>query len=323
MRLTRVIGAVLLTIAMLYIARNTSRGRPETMILTDTVYTFETVTVPKITAFQSDTLRVVVSPPPTEPCRIVYMTTGPDRGAETPLSEYEARATVILDSAAGLYGVEVAAHARGGREYYVFAVVDSSGAMVAKLTDSNGAPLFVKYIGEVPDLILIPHIVLMFVTVYCVTIAALHALGLVRGGRDVHPMAWWIFVGTTAAVIGGYPFGFGMNWYAFGTVWEGVPFGTDATDNKTQLLVVYFLFVMLSSLGSLTRGRCGHDLFGPRTLGFLGVSAFVLMLAIYLIPHSIQFSKALTYTVCYGFIGLVALTYGAALVRSRSQSPVV
>ena len=62
---------------------------------------------------------------------------------------------------------------------------------------------------------------------------------------------------TIAAFLGGYPVGFAMNWYAFGVLWEGVPFGTDATDNKTQLLFVYLLFLTLATLGSL-RGRPGR-----------------------------------------------------------------
>jgi hypothetical protein len=130
-------------------------------------------------------------------------------------------------------------------------------------------------------------------------------------------MAVNFFLAALFAFLGGYPFGFAMNWYAFGTIWEGVPFGTDATDNKTQLLFVYFLFMVLISLGSLTRGRIGRDLFSPKALGWFGLSAFVLKLAIYLIPHSIQFSVGLTRGVCYSFIGLVVMLYLYALGRSK------
>ena len=47
MKILRFIIAVLLTAALLYIARNTSRGRPEFLTHTENGYTFEMTTVPK------------------------------------------------------------------------------------------------------------------------------------------------------------------------------------------------------------------------------------------------------------------------------------
>ncbi|MBD3403320.1 hypothetical protein GF420_10530 [candidate division GN15 bacterium] len=309
MRLTRVVIAVLITLVLLYVARNTSRGRPDDIIHTDHGYTFSLTTVPKITVGATDTLTVSISPRPDQSQRVVYRTTGAHRGKKTPFDEYTDIPAALIDSLDGMYGVPVTAGERGKREYYVFEVVDTTGATIARLTTEKGEPLFVKYIGEVPAGILVPHIVFMFVTVFCVVLGAVHALRVIRTGQHVHGMSFWITLGMLATLIGGYPFGFGMNWYAFGVVWEGVPFGTDATDNKTQLLFVYFVFVTLASLGSLTKGRYGRDTYPPRALGWFGLGAFVLMLAIYLIPHSIQFSATLTYTVCYGFIAFVLGLY--------------
>ena len=110
-----------------------------------------------------------------------------------------------------------------------------------------------------------------------------------------------------------------MNWYAFGGGWEGVPFGTDATDNKTQLMFVYLLYAWLAGLGSFFKGKKGRDFYSPKTYGLVGMGGLVVTFAIFAIPHSIQFSKALTYSVCYGFIGLVVLVYVIGYVRAGKQ----
>jgi hypothetical protein len=172
----------------------------------------------------------------------------------------------------------------------------------------------------VPVFILGSHILFIFATFFCVAMAALSALPLITGGADVRTLSIWYWAAAICAFVGGYPFGFAMNWYAFGGIWEGVPFGTDATDNKTQLLFVYLLFMALATIGSLTKGKCCRDIFAPRTLGLLGMVGFLVQLSIYLIPHSIQFSAGLTYTVCYGFIGLIAVIYIAGLMASRPRS---
>jgi hypothetical protein len=150
--------------------------------------------------------------------------------------------------------------------------------------------------------------------------AALHAIPVLRGSAHPKSMLQYLLASVVKTLIGGYPLGFAMNWYAFGCVWEGVPFGTDATDNKTQLLFVYLIFSTAIGLGSLTGGKLARDVFSSKTIGWFGFGSLIIMLLIYLIPHSIQFSKMLTYSVCYSFIGFWALIYTIGWLTSRKPT---
>ena len=179
----------------------------------------------------------------------------------------------------------------------------------------DGSPFMFRYIGAVPPAITVTHIVLIFATVFFIALGTIHAVGLIGGNTNVKPLAMYSFLAAVCAFLGGYPFGIPMNYYAFDGFWEGVPFGTDATDNKTQLLFVYLLFMTLATWGSL-RGKPRRDIFSRRVLGWYGVGSFAVMLFIYLIPHSIQFSPTLTYTFCYSWIGVVALIYFIGRVRT-------
>jgi hypothetical protein len=208
---------------------------------------------------------------------------------------------------------------RGQRNYYYFEVRDATGGLKGRLLNNNDRPFLLKHIGQVPALWLGGHIVLMFATVFAVVMATLHAFGLTAGGQNIRSMAVWFMWSAVFAFLGGGPFGWAMNYYAFGTIWEGVPFGTDATDNKTQLLFVYLLFMVLASIGSISKTRQRVSLFPPRSLGWFGAGALVLMLAIYSIPHSIQFGPGLTKIVCYSFTGAVAIVYLSGLIASRRR----
>jgi hypothetical protein len=220
----------------------------------------------------------------------------------------------------GEYKVGVTAGDRGGRFYYFFEVVDAAGNAEARFAQANNNPLLLKYIGEVPKPVLAAHLFFIFATVFCVVLAAIDSLKLIQGSNDVRPMAVGLFWAAVFCFLGGYPFGIPMNYFAFNGFWEAVPFGTDATDNKTQLMFLYFLFAALSTLGSFSRGRFGRDLFAPRTLGWIGLSTVAVMLFIYLIPHSIQFSAIFTYAFCYTWIGIVAALYLFGLLRKRAVS---
>ena len=159
----------------------------------------------------------------------------------------------------------------------------------------------------------------IFATVFFVALAAVEGIGVIRGG-DVRPMSIYLFGAVFACFMGGYPLGIPMNYFAFNGGWEGVPFGTDATDNKTQLLLIYLLFAALTTLGSFSRGRFGRDLFAPITRGWIGLSTFAVMMFIYLIPHSIQFSAGFTEMFCYSWIAVVVILYVLGLTRSRAVS---
>ena len=317
MKALRIVMAVLISLAMLYIARSNSRGQPEQIAHTDGAYTFEMTTVPKVTENQSDRVTVLVSGP-LEGKRVVFRTSQPDNLTPDRMYDFAAVEMLPTPDRPGEFYVDVTAGKRGGRFHYYFELVDAAGTRQAAFTGENGAPFFLRYIGEVPKPVLLGHIFFIFATVFCIGLATVHAMGVIRGGNGLGSMARCLFWAAVFCFIGGYPLGIPMNYYAFNGLWEGVPFGTDATDNKTQLLLIYLLFAALASLGSFSQGRFGRDLFAPRTLGWIGMGAFGVMLFIYLIPHSIQFSARFTYAFCYTWTAVVVALYVWGLLRSRA-----
>jgi hypothetical protein len=317
MKVVRIILAAIITLAMLYVAHSNSRGQPEQIAHSDGAYTFEMTTVPKVTENQSGQVTVHVSGP-LEGKRVMFRTSQPDNLTTDRMHDFAAVEMLPTPDRPGQFYVDVTAGDRGGRFHYFIEIVDAEGVRRAGFAAENGAPFFLRYIGDVPKPVLLGHIFFIFATVFCIGLATVHAIGVIRGGDGLGPMARCLFWAAVFCFIGGYPLGWPMNYYAFNGLWEGVPFGTDATDNKTQLLFVYLLFASLTTLGSFSQGRFGRDLFAPRTLGWIGMGAFGVMLFIYLIPHSIQFSARFTYVFCYTWTAVVAALYVLGLLRSRT-----
>ena len=315
MKILKIAAALLLTLLLLYMTRQNARGRSEFVSVTDNGYTLELNTVPKVTEHESDTIIVTLKNPKGIEGQLWFLSSEIKHYTSHKSSPYIEIPMTIMDSLSGEYAVSVTAGDRGGRIYYYFELIDRDGKSLAVFKQPNNQPFMLKYIGEVPPVIIIFHIAFMFATVFCVSMAAVNALQVIGTGKNVHSMMVYTFWATVSTFMGMIPFGWPMNYYAFNVVWEAVPFGTDATDNKTQLIFVYLLFVTLAGVRSLFRGKRGRDLYSPRTLGFFGLISFVLMLLIYMIPHSIQFSVSITYTVCYAFIALVLILYMNGLFR--------
>jgi len=312
----RIALAFLITLAMLYVARSNSKGQPEIVQSTGTGVAFNMISVPKALEQTTARISVKVSGIPDSGATLNFRYT---ETKDLPAQDFDRRPMQqgSVDGNWVSFFTDVTAGVRGGKLYYYFDLTDSTGGSLATFEQVDSSPFLFKYIGEVPPLVLITHIVFIFATVFCVAMATVHAFPLIAGGTDSRPLAVFMFWAMVTCFLGCYPFGFPMNYYAFDCYWEGVPFGTDATDNKTQLLFVYLLFAALTAVGSLTGGKFGRDLYSPRALGWIGLSTFGVMLFIYLIPHSIQFSPGFPYAFCYSWIGLVALLYVVSLVRSR------
>lgn len=320
MKTMRIAFAILLTLTVLYIARNSSRGRPEFISHTENGITFEMTTVPKGQEHEVTRIPITITGDLGPGLKPLYRQNKSGQDEKTSLHKYYSIPLQVEDSVAGLYYSDVLSGDRGKRLYYYFEIRDPVGGLRASFKKDGEQPFVLKFIGTVPGVVLYSHIVLMFAAVFFIVLGSLHAIGLIRGGTDARPMSLFFLFAAATIFVGCYPIGFAMNHYTFRTVWEGVPFGTDATDNKTQLLFVYILFMVAASFGSLLKGKWCRDVYSTRTLGWFGFGALVLSLFIYLIPHSIQFSPELTYAACYSFIGLVTLLYVAGLINSRKTA---
>lgn len=131
----------------------------------------------------------------------------------------------------------------------------------------------IRFREDVPPWVLIPHIVVMFATLWIVFRAALGALAGEIGVRRFIP---WI-VGFL--LFGGFFLGPLVQKYAFDAWWTGWPFGGDWTDNKTLAALIAWLVAW-----SICRFR-------PQLQRAAVLLATVVMVVVYLIPHSIHGSE--------------------------------
>jgi len=164
----------------------------------------------------------------------------------------------------------------GKLEYYI-SVADISGGHVRIPAEDQ---VVIRFKGVVPLWALVPHIFFMFFGVLWGFRTLLEALA---GRSGVRWMSWTTFILFT---IGGMFFGPLVQLYAFGAWWTGVPFGWDLTDNKTLIMWICWLVAVLF---------IGWRRVPVKPLArWMTVLAAIVMLAVYLVPHS-MFGSELKY----------------------------
>ncbi len=159
----------------------------------------------------------------------------------------------------------------GKLDYYLR--VDGTDGAVTIPADRTAV---IRFKGAVPAAALVPHILLMFFAVLWGIRTLLEALVDRRGIRW---MSW-----TTLGLVGlgGMVMGPVVQKYAFGAAWTGVPFGWDLTDNKTLLMFV--VWIAAAAVIGLRRPL------SPRAR-WAAAAASLVMLAVYLVPHSMYGSE--------------------------------
>lgn len=136
-------------------------------------------------------------------------------------------------------------------------------------------PVVIRFKGDVPAGILIPHVILMFLAMLFSTLAGLYAAFKLERFRRY---TIWTFV---ILFIGGFIFGPWVQYYAFGEWWTGIPFGWDLTDNKTLIAFVFWIAALFGIKG---KGR-----------PWLIILAAIMTIVVFSIPHSL-FGSTLDYS---------------------------
>ena len=136
----------------------------------------------------------------------------------------------------------------------------------------HGDNVVVRFKGDVPMIILIPHIIIMFAAML---LAARTGLEFFRREDNLKKLLYWTI---SLLLLGGFILGPAVQLYAFGAWWTGFPFGTDLTDNKTLIALIAWLIALFMYKKSKK----------PKAWA---LAASIVMLIVYLIPHSLLGSE--------------------------------
>lgn len=140
-----------------------------------------------------------------------------------------------------------------------------------KLNTEHEYHASVRFTGEVPAGILIPHIFFIFFAMMLSNLAGIMAF---KKHKRTQFYGWMALAFLT---LGGMIFGPFVQLYAFGDLWTGVPFGWDLTDNKTLIAFIMWIIAMV-----MNRKQ-------PR-YGWI-IAAAIVMIIIFSIPHSMLGSE--------------------------------
>ena len=179
-------------------------------------------------------------------------------------SEYESEEfTYRADPKHGGFYAWVPQQPVAGKLQYYIEITDLNGTQ----TYLKESPVIIRFKGDVPAFVLIPHILLMFIAMLFSTLAGLMA---VIKYPSYKKFALWTLI---LFIAGGMVLGPVVQYFAFGNFWTGVPFGWDLTDNKTLIALIFWILAVIMNKKS--------------EKPIYTILAALVLLLVFSIPHSL------------------------------------
>jgi hypothetical protein len=294
MKPSKVILAILLTMALLVVARRASQ-RQVPVVVESTTYGELTLSHTCNHVFKGDNttadLDVQVNGGLVPDDAVIALYYEPRTTDSTETSGRSARVEAITIPGQGLvYRVAVPNQGRGTEFSYRFQLEDVSGKILATIPveESNDKPkqLWFRFEGSRSVVLLSFHIVGMFGSFLLMIMVLLTAF------EDIKNQAVRIRLGkqtlwaTIILFIGTFPIGIWLEYQVYATYWTGIPFGRDITDSKALVIFIYWLVMLYLLKGSALSNEPRKDMIGATAARWVAVVGVILSLALYLVPHS-------------------------------------
>jgi hypothetical protein len=177
--------------------------------------------------------------------------------------------TIDLTRHADALRAEIPHQPPAGKVEYELTLTEPEG-VVHRL--GGDASIVARFRAGVPGTVLVPHILAMF---GCMLVATRSVLEVLRKDGEGRAL---VLLAMSLLILGGLILGPVVQKFAFGAFWTGWPLGSDLTDNKTAIA---FLAWLPAAIVAWRRRR----------LRFAVIAGWVVMMTIFMIPHSMRGSE--------------------------------
>jgi hypothetical protein len=272
----RVIVGIILTLALLAVARRLSTNRPREIVVERGGRTIVHRTVFEQVGPGEPVVILEIEPAEGAGAFLLHATSEDGDPAESPMVRNDG----------GIWEGRLPERRKGEWVHYAFRAA-LPGDDSVRIPIEPDSFFLLKYKGKITPVVLLLHVILMFGAFFFMVQSFWGALALFRGGGSKSSAVRFVRGVMITTFVGGWPIGFILNRQRFGPVWEGFPFGYDVTDNKTQIIFLFWVVTVLLVRGSFFGAGEARDTVGPRGFAWAVIASFIVSLALYMIPHSL------------------------------------
>jgi hypothetical protein len=185
----------------------------------------------------------------------------------------------------GKYFGAIPPHPRGDVvQYYIEARTASDiVARVPAKAQAEGFSFTVK--GKANTSLLVIHITLIFISLFFFLYAGYLSIRALQHRRSLLYIPRVAFLGLAVFFVASIPLGMIVGYQVYGVPWTGFPVGDDLTDNKSLVILLYWIVCAVLYRGSLWRKDPTHDILPMVTLPYVHLVGSIITAILFALPH--------------------------------------
>jgi len=317
MRIAEIGLSAIIAFAVVYVVYQKDWGSPVRLSSTSNNYTVAINSIPKAMADTLLTIPVTITGERNEKIKFLFRYALPKMRDIEHLYRYGTTPLMLVDSSAGLYKASIRTGAKGSFSYYFFEIRDPIGRNIAGLKSADGQPLTTLAVGQADGWVKYGYYVCLFIVALLVTMGAFGSIRNITGKEGEETLGKMFLAATVFTILAVFILGILNRVQLTGNGWQGVPWGINLSDNLKQILVLYLVFMTLSSELIKTRAGQIRTVFAKTTFGYLGTISFFMMITALLLPMFVAPDYEHISIVFYAFLTLLVI--GCFLVFRRTK----
>ena len=169
-------------------------------------------------------------------------------------------------------------------QYYIEARTASD--MVVRAPAKERAEGFtVKVKGKPNTILLATHVIIIFIALFFYMFSGYLSVRALQHRRSLLYIPRVAFLGTATFFVASIPLGMVVAYQTYGVPWTGFPVGDDLTDNKSLVILIYWIVCAVLYRGSLWRKDPSHDFLPMITLPYVHLAGSILTALLFALPH--------------------------------------
>jgi len=176
-------------------------------------------------------------------------------------------------------------HGRGEVVQYYIEARTASDIVTRVPAKERGEGFLIKVKGKPNTYLLVTHVVIIFIALFFFLFAGYLSVRALQHRRSLLYIPRVAFLGTAIFFVASIPLGMVVAYQTYGVPWTGFPVGDDLTDNKSLVILIYWIVCAVLYRGSLWRKDPSHDFLPMITLPYVHLAGAVLTAVLFALPH--------------------------------------
>ncbi len=315
----RILISLMIASTFVYTYYDNKLEAPEKITNSINDFELETTTIPTAEEGSLLTIEVLINGPVDSTLNYQFRSSRNLQNENTLLRLYARMPLTKPDSSGQAFSTRLQSPKKGAATYYYFEILDPIGRYKAGLKMPDDQPFKILGVGNVPGWIKYSQLALLLMAMFSIALAMMLASECKDNYAYTAESVKWFMASLICLIPGIYLFETISRMHLLGESWQGVPFGSNLSDNLFQILIVFIFLLILGSKQLMAKSEQKAGIISKSSYRKFATAALVLSFIAFVLHGRIDVGAAVVKINSYSILALLFLSYAVLHFKAKNS----